>query len=136
MPSKWLFKEDPEHYSFERLVSDRRTTWDGVENNLALKNLRRVKTGDLILFYHSGKEKSVIGIMKAASGAYPDPGAGNMRLVVVDVVPVEKLEKPVPLSRIKVDKRFSDFELVKLPRLTVMPVSEPVWDALMRMARD
>src|SRR6516225_8503452 len=96
----WLFKEEPEHYSFTDLERDGHTTWDGVSNNLALQNLRKVKTGDSVLFYHSGSEKAVVGEMRVTGGPRPDP-AGEAKLVVVDVEAVRRWPHAVSLARIK-----------------------------------
>src|ERR1700733_6026696 len=96
-PGRSLFKQEPTHYPFESLIRDGRAVWDGVENNQALIYLRKVKKGDLILFYHSGKERQVVGVMKAISDSYVDPHKKDGRLVVVDVAPVKKLAKPVTL---------------------------------------
>lgn len=130
----WLFKEEPNHYSFDDLVKDGKTVWDGVENNLALKNLKNVRKGDEILFYLTGDEKAIVGIMKAVSDPYPDPRKKDKRFVVVDVEPVRKLKKSVKLGEIKRNKFFSEFELVRLPRLSVMPVSEKIWQKILEMA--
>ena len=136
MPRTWLLKEEPTHYSFDDLVKDGRTRWDGVKNPLARKHLREVRRGDRILYYHTGKEKAIVGIARAASDARPDPEARDERAVVVDVEPVEKLRRPVTLSEVKKDPGFKDFPLVRLPRLSVMPVTAEQWSRLQRMSRD
>jgi predicted RNA-binding protein with PUA-like domain len=130
----FLFKEEPEHYSYDELVDDGKTVWDGVSNNLALINLRKVKPGDKILYYHTGNEKAVVGIMEAISGAYPDPKEKDERLVVVDVKPVKKLTKPVTLQEMKQNKMFRGFDLLRIPRLSVMPVPENLWNEIMKMS--
>jgi predicted RNA-binding protein with PUA-like domain len=130
----WLVKEEPTHYGFDALVRDRRTTWSGVRNALAQKHLRGVKKGDRILYYHTGDEKAVVGIARAASGSYPDPEDDTGRSVVVDVAPVEKLPRPVTLAEIKADKAFLDFPLVRMPRLSVMPVTDAEWDRIVGKA--
>lgn len=132
MTGRWLFKEEPTHYSFDELVKDGNTRWDGVENNAALKYLRSVKKGDEILFYHTGNEKQVVGLMKAGSDAYPDPGDKEGKLTVVDVRPVRKLRRPVTLAEMKVSPKFAGFVLLRVPRLSVMPVSEEFWSEIMR----
>lgn len=132
----WLFKEEPTHYSFEDLERDGRTVWNGVRNNLALKHLREVGKGDHVFLYHTGKEKAVVGVMEVVKGAYPDPEAADARLVVVDVKPLRRLPKPVPLAEIKEDKRFADFALVRISRLSVMPVNGVQWKAIEVMARE
>ena len=128
---RWLFKEEPTHYPFDQLVKDGKTTWDGVENNLALKHLRNVRKGDSILYYHTGEERRVVGIMSAVSDPYPDPARDDGRFVVVDVSPVRKLPRPVTLAEIKADERFSGFDLIRIGRLSVMPVPERFWAAIM-----
>ena len=123
----WLFKEEPSHYSYDDLVRDRKATWNGVENNLALKHLREVKKGDHVFFYHTGDEKAVVGVMEVTRGSYPDPEAEDERLVAVDVKPLRRLARPVTLAEIKADKRFADFPLVRMSRLSVMPVTSEQW---------
>src|SRR5512143_2090358 len=123
----WLMKEEPTHYSFDDLVRDGRTSWTGVRNPLAQKHLRSVAKGDRIFFYHTGSEKAVIGIARAAGPAYPDPADKSGKLYAVDVEPVSKLKQPVTLAAIKADKAFASFPLVRMPRLSVMPVTEAEW---------
>ena len=130
----WLFKEEPSHYSYEDLVRDGKTTWTGVRNALAQKHLRSVAKGDRIFFYHTGDEKSVVGVMKAVGAAYPDPDDKSGKLYAVDVAPVQKLGHPVTLASIKADKSFADFALVRMSRLSVMPVSEQQWARIEKMA--
>jgi predicted RNA-binding protein with PUA-like domain len=131
----WLFKEEPTHYAYDDLVRDKKTVWDGVENNLALKHLRAVKKGDRVLYYHTGDEKAVVGIMEVTKGPYADPRHGDPRLVVVDVKPVRRLDRPVRLAEIKADRKFADFALVKISRLSVMPVTSDQWDEIERMSK-
>jgi predicted RNA-binding protein with PUA-like domain len=127
---KWLFKEEPTHYSYDSLVNDKRTVWSGVKNPLAQKHLRSVKKGDRIFYYHTGDEKSVVGIAKALGDAYPDPKDKAGKQSVVDVAPVKKLAQPVTLASIKADAAFKTFPLVRISRLSVMPVSDDEWDAI------
>ena len=131
----WLFKEEPEHYSFDDLVKDGKTTWTGVRNPLAQKHLRSVAKGDRIFFYHTGNQKSVVGVMKALGPAYPDPADASGKLYAVDVAPVGKLENPVTLAAIKADKSFAAFPLVRMSRLSVMPVNEQEWTRIEKMSR-
>lgn len=131
---RWLFKEEPSHYSFDDLVRDGKTVWDGVENNLALKHLREVRRGDEVIFYATGDEKSAVGLMKAASHARPDPSSNEKRLVVVDVKPERKLRRAVSLSEVKSDPVFAGFDLVRNPRLSVMPVSDGFWKEILRLS--
>ena len=130
-PNHWLLKTEPSTYSFADLLRDRRTTWDGVSNPAALINLRAMRKDDEALIYHSGDEKAVVGLARLASDPYPDPKLTDPRRVVVDLVPVRSLATPITLSAIKADRRFKDFALVRIPRLSVMPVSEREWAALM-----
>jgi predicted RNA-binding protein with PUA-like domain len=123
----WLFKEEPSHYNFDALVKDKKTVWSGVKNPLAQKHLRSVKKGDRIFYYHTGDEKSVVGIAKALGDAYADPADAAGKASVVDVGPVKKLARPVTLAEIKADAAFKDFALVRISRLSVMPVSDAEW---------
>jgi predicted RNA-binding protein with PUA-like domain len=130
----WLFKEEPSHYSFDALVKDKKTVWSGVKNPLAQKHLRSVKKGDRIFYYHTGDEKSVVGIAKALGDAYPDPADQAGKASVVDVGPVEKLSRPVTLAEIKADAAFKEFALVRISRLSVMPVSDAEWKRIEKMS--
>ena len=129
----WLVKTEPSTYSFADLQRDRRTTWDGVSSAAALIHLRAMRKGDEVLVYHSGPEKSVVGLARLASDPYPDPRLGDPRRVVVDLVPVRALPRPVPLAAIKSDRRFADFALVRISRLSVMPVSAAQWEELLKL---
>jgi predicted RNA-binding protein with PUA-like domain len=131
----WLFKEEPDHYSIEDLFRDKRTTWAGVENNLALKHLRSVKKGDQVFYYHTGKEKSVVGVMEVVKGPYPDPKRDDERLVVVDVKPLRRLDRPVSLAEIKANPKFADFALVRISRLSVMPVTDAQYAEIERLSK-
>ena len=131
----WLFKEEPTHYSYDDLVRDGKTSWTGVRNPLAQKHLRSVQKGDRIFFYHTGDQKSVIGVARALGAAYPDPADKAGKLVAVDVGPVKKLPKPVTLASIKADRSFATFPLVRMARLSVMPVSDDEWERIEKMAR-
>jgi predicted RNA-binding protein with PUA-like domain len=126
----WLFKEEPTHYSFDALVKDGQTIWSGVKNPLAQKHLHAVKRGDRIFYYHTGDEKAVVGIAKALSDAYPDPKDKSGRQAVVDVAPVKKLKRPVTLAEIKADPAFTTFALVRISRLSVMPVTDEEWERI------
>ena len=119
----WLFKEEPDHYSFDQLLRDKRATWSGVKNNTALMHLRSIKKGDSVFYYHTGKEKAVVGVMKIAKGPYADPKQDDPRLVVVDVKPIRRLNRAVSLAEIKANSKFADFALVRISRLSVMPVT-------------
>ena len=130
----WLFKEEPAHYNFDALVKDGSTVWSGVKNPLAQKHLRSVKKGDRIFYYHTGAEKSVVGIARALKDAYADPADTTGRQSVVDVGPVKKLPRPVTLAAIKADPAFKDFPLVRISRLSVMPVTDAEWARIEKMA--
>jgi predicted RNA-binding protein with PUA-like domain len=132
---RWLVKEEPEHYSFEQFVAEGKTVWSGVRNPVAQRNLRAMKKGDRVFFYHTGKQKAVIGTAKVSVAAYPDPNDKSGQLVVVELVPDKKLKRPVTLAEIKAAGRFADFALVRVPRLSVMPVKEEQWEAIEAMAR-
>ena len=131
----WLFKEEPSSYSFEQFTKDGGTSWSGVRNPLAQKHLRSVARGDRVFFYHTGNEKAVVGIARAASDAYPDPQDKTGKQVVVDIEPVRALERPVTLAEIKASKAFNAFPLTRLPRLSVMPVSDAEWKEIERLSR-
>jgi predicted RNA-binding protein with PUA-like domain len=130
----WLFKEEPSHYNFDELVKDKKTVWNGVKNPLAQRHLRSVKKGDHIFYYHTGDEKSVVGIAKALGDAYPDPQDKTGKMSVVDVGPVKKLARPVTLATIKADPAFKDFALVRISRLSVMPVTDAQWARIEKLA--
>lgn len=131
----YLFKEEPTHYGYDALVEDGRTSWSGVRNPVAQKHLRSVKKGDRIFYYHTGGEKAVVAIAKAAGPAYPDPADATGKLWAVDIVPVKKLKRPVTLAEIKADRTFAGFELVRIPRLSVMPVPDALWARIEALAR-
>ena len=130
----WLFKEEPTHYGYDELVKDKKTMWSGVKNPLAQKHLRSVKKGDRIFYYHTGDEKSVVGVAKALGDAYTDPGDKAGKAAVVDVGPVKKLARPVALAEIKADSAFKDFALVRISRLSVMPVTDAEWTRIEALA--
>ena len=131
---RWLVKEEPSNYSYEDLARDGRTSWTGVRNPLAQKHLRSMRKGDSIFFYHTGNEKSVVGIARAATDAYPDPADKTGKLYAVDVEPVKKLKAPVTLAAIKADKAFASFPLVRMARLSVMPVKDEEWTRIEGMS--
>lgn len=134
MSGRWLFKTEPSDYSFDRLLKEKKVRWSGVANPLALKHLRAVAKGDAVMIYHTGGERAIVGLAKAASAPYPDPDAGDPKLVVVDLAADRALATPVALDALKKDARFRDFPLVRMGRLSVMPVPGPLWTALLTMA--
>jgi predicted RNA-binding protein with PUA-like domain len=139
LASMWLFKSDPEHYSFTDLLRDGKAVWDGVSNNTALKNIRAIRRGDSVLVYHTGLERAVVGTAEVASNPYPDPKLKNPKLVVVDLTVKEKLPRPVTLSEIKAEAGRNEalltFDLVRQPRLSVMPVSGEQWKAILALSK-
>ncbi|ACL23190.1 MULTISPECIES: EVE domain-containing protein [Chloroflexus] len=134
MPNYWLLKTEPSVYSFADLVREGRTVWDGVENTVALKHLRAIRQGDVALIYHTGDERQAVGLAQIVSDPYPDPKQHDPRLVVVDVVPLQPLNRPVTLAAIKADPFFADFALVRQGRLSVVPVTSAQWERLLVMA--
>ena len=135
MANRWLFKTEPSAYSFQQLQKDKKTVWDGVKNNLALKNLKDIKKGDEILMYHTGDEKAVVGVARALSGAYPDPGKKDPKLLVVDIEAMKPLPRPVTLAEVKGNSKLKNFDLARLPRLSIMKVSDEQWEMIEGMAK-
>ena len=132
----WLFKIEPSCYSLADLERDGSTIWDGVNNALARKHLRQTKPGDRVFFYHTGKEKAVVGEMKIAGEPTVDPKGDDPNAVAVKVNVVRRLAKPVPLAAIKADKLLAKWDLVRLPRLSVVPVSEEQWKRVEELAKE
>ncbi len=128
----WLFKQEPDEFSYDDLVAAGSTTWEGVTNALAQKHLRTVVIGDRAFLYHTGKEKSVVGIMEAI-GSQVDPE--NEKFAIVTVKPIRKLKTPVTLADIKSDPAFATWELVRISRLSVMPVPPELWKAIEVMGK-
>ena len=135
MASHWLFKTEPSAYSFADLAAAGRATWDGVKNPLALKHLASVKPGDDVFIYHTGDEKAVVGVARAVGRPYPDPKKKDPKLLVVDLEALRPLPAPVTLAAIKASKSFAGFDLVRLPRLSVMPVAEEHAREIERLAK-
>jgi len=134
MANYWLLKTEPSVYSFDNLQADGKTVWDGVSSNAALKNIRAMQKGDQALIYHSGDEKAIVGFAEIASAPFADPKQKDPKLVVVEIKAGKRLKRVVSLSEIKAEKSFADFPLVRIPRLSVMPVNQKQWDKLMKMA--
>ena len=130
MSRQWLFKTEPGQYSYDKLEREKKAVWDGVANNLALKHLRDIRMGDEILIYHSGDEKAIVGLAQAISDPYPDPRENDEKLVVINIKPIRRLSSPLSLAQIKAVDELRDFDLVRLPRLSVMPIPENYWDRL------
>ncbi len=129
----WLVKSEPFKYSWDNLVADKITHWDGVRNYGARNNLRNMKKGDLVLFYHSNEGVEIVGIAKVAKEFYQDPTTEDAAWVVVDLKPVKKLKNAVPLSVIKKDVRLANMDLVRLGRLSVQTVKQDEWDVIMEL---
>ncbi len=127
--ARWLFKEEPNNYSFDRLVKDGQALWNGIANPVALKNLRQVKAGDEIFFYHTGKEKAIVGIMRATADAVDGDE------VSVKVEPVSRLKQPVTLAVVKAEPDLKDWELARLPRLSIMPVTANQWKRVLALSK-
>jgi predicted RNA-binding protein with PUA-like domain len=135
MATRWLFKTEPSVYSYQQLVKDKKTVWDGVANNLALKNLRDIKKGDQIFIYHTGDEKAAVGVARALSEAYPDPEKNDAKLLVADIEPVRELDKPVTLAQVKSHPKLKNFDLVRNSRLSIMKVTDEQWEIMIGMAK-
>ncbi len=133
MPTSWLLKTEPKTYSFDRLLQEQRTTWDGVRNNLALQHLRAMKAGDRLLIYHSGADKAVVGTGKVLKAAYQDPSQDDPRVVVVDIAAEARLPTPVPLAALKAEPELKEFPLIRMSRLSVMPVAPEVWKRIIAL---
>jgi predicted RNA-binding protein with PUA-like domain len=133
MSAYWLLKTEPSDYSFADLEEDGRTVWDGVKNAVAQKHMRAVEAGDQVLVYHTGKEKAVVGIARIECSAYPDPHAEGS-LVTFEISPLERLPRPVTLAEIKASGEYDEWELVRLPRLSVMPVPKRIWSSIVRLS--
>ena len=130
----WLFKEEPSTYSYDAFAKDKSTVWSGVKNPVAQRHLHAVKKGDRIFYYHTGDEKAIVGVAKATGDAYADPGDPSGKAAVLDIAPVRKLKRPVTLKEIKSDRRFKDFPLVRISRLSVMPVNDEEWARIEKMS--
>lgn len=132
----WLLKTEPDEFSFDDLVKARRAVWDGVANATALKHIRTMQKEDQAIIYHTGKEKAAVGIARIVTDPYPDPRDSDPRIVVFDLVPVRKFDHPVTLARIKSDPAFADWELVRIPRLSVMPVPLALWKKIEKLSEN
>lgn len=124
----WLVKSEPVKYAWEQFENDGRTCWDGVRNHQARNNLQAMRNGDWVLYYHSNEGKEIVGIAKVVREAYPDPT--NLAWVAVDLVPAQRLAQPVTLAQIKADPRLAQMGLIRQSRLSVMPVAQAEFDAI------
>ncbi|MEP6571176.1 MAG: EVE domain-containing protein [Gemmatimonadota bacterium] len=134
MSNFWLFKTEPRSYSYDQLERDGSAVWDGVRNNLALMHLRAMKSSDRVMIYHSGAVKEIVGLARLTSKAYPDPKLTDPKLVVVDLSPIGRLPKPIPLAEVKGEPALQDLALVRMTRLSVMPVTAAQWERLLAMS--
>jgi|SRR5262245_11792547 len=135
MPNYWLFKTEPEDYSYDDLERDQRVMWSGVRNSGALKNLRDVRLGDQILIYHGGGENAVVGMAEAVTDAYPDPREDDASIAVVEIKPKRKFAEPILLAEIRASEDLGDFDPARLPLLSVMPVSNAEWAVIQGLSR-
>ena len=135
MPSHWLVKSEPDTYSWQNLVRDRKTAWDGVRNFEARNNLRAMKKGHLVLFYHSGAAKAVVGVAKVVKAAYPDASAPGEDWSCVDIAPVRAVAEPVSLDRMRGEAKLSAFALLKRSRLSVVPASAAEFERILELAK-
>lgn len=132
---RWLVKEEPDNYDFDRFLADGTTVWSGVRNPVAQKHLRAMAKGDRVFYYHTGKEKAIVGTARVVAAAAPDPADPSGKLVVVELAAERRLKRPVTLAAIKTSGHFADFALVRIPRLSVMPVTDAQWEAIEAMSR-
>ncbi len=130
----WLLKTEPNEYSYTDLEKEKTAVWDGVKNALALKNMRTMLPGEEVFIYHTGKERKIVGVAQVASVAYPDPKLTDLKRLVIDIQAVRKLPEPITLAQIKQDEKFAGFELLRLPRLSIVPVLPQYWQHLLEMA--
>ncbi len=129
----WLVKQEPDDYSWSDFVKDRQTAWTGVRNFQARNNLRSMRKGDEVLFYHSGSGREIVGVARVAKAAYPDPTASDGDWSCVDLAPVKALKRPIPLGEIKADPVLKEMALVKQSRLSVMPVAAEQFDRVLKL---
>jgi len=130
----WLLKTEPDCYGWADLVRDKKTAWDGISNALALKHIRTMKKGDGAIIYHTGGERAAVGIAELTSGPYADPKADDERLAVVDLKPKKKLARAVTLDEFKADKAFAGWDLLRIGRLSVVPVPEGMWKRIVELS--
>jgi predicted RNA-binding protein with PUA-like domain len=131
----WLLKTEPDSYSFDDLLRQKRSVWDGVTNALALKHIRSMKKGDLAFVYHTGEQRAVVGVARIVSDPYPDPKAQHDRIVVIDVEPIRPLPRPVTLEQIRADGTFAGWDLLRFSRLSVVPVPPKLWKRILMLAQ-
>jgi predicted RNA-binding protein with PUA-like domain len=132
--ARWLLKTEPDSYAWDQLVKDKKTVWNGITNATALKHIRTMKKGDLAFIYHTGDERAAVGIAEITSNPYPDPKEKNEKRVVFDIKPKKKLPHPVTLSEIKADPAFAGWDLLRISRLSVVPVSDAIWSRIEQLS--
>lgn len=132
----WLLKQEPATYNFDTLEKEKKTVWDGVHNNLALKHMRNMKKGDKAIFYHTGDEKQAVGIVEIVTNPYPNPKESDKRFIVFDITISSRLKRPVTLEEIKRDAKFKNWELVRNSRLSAMPVPKTLWDDIIKKSNN
>ncbi|MGB3758723.1 MAG: EVE domain-containing protein [Rivularia sp. (in: cyanobacteria)] len=130
----WLLKTEPNEYSYTDLEKENIAVWDGVKNALALKNMRTMLRGEEVFIYHTGKERRIVGVAQVAKTAYPDPKLTDVKRLVIDIRAVRKLPESITLAQIKQDENMKGFELIRLPRLSIVPVLPQYWQRLLEMA--
>ncbi len=133
--ARWLLKTEPNCYSWDDLARDKKTAWDGISNATALKHLRTMKKGDEAIVYHTGDERAAVGIAQVTSNPYPNPKEDDERLVVVDLKPKRRLPHPVTLSDFKADRAFAGWDLLRISRLSVVPVPDAMWSRLLELSK-
>lgn len=126
----WILKTEPSTYSMDDLLRDKKTVWDGVKNPYALHNIRSMQKGDQLMIYHTGDEKCIVGLAETVSTAYQDPKHAD--LSVIEIQAIKKFNRTVTLKEVKADSQFKDLKLVRQPRLSVVPVPEPMWKILLK----
>jgi predicted RNA-binding protein with PUA-like domain len=131
---KWLLKSEPDVYSFDQLLAEGETVWNGVRNNAARLHLRAMKAGDEALFYHSNIGKEAVGLCRISREAYPDPTDESGQWVAVSVQPVRRLTRPVTLAEMKAEPALAEFQLIRQSRLSVVPVRDAEWELILKMA--
>jgi predicted RNA-binding protein with PUA-like domain len=132
--SYWLLKTEPDAYSWDQLARDKKTRWDGVTNALALKHIRTMKKGDLAIIYHTGDERAAVGIAEITTDPYPDPKQDNEKIVVVDLKVKSKLHRPVTLAEFKADSAFAGWDLLRIGRLSIVPVPAKIWERIEKLS--
>ena len=132
--ARWLLKTEPDTYAFDDLVRDKKAVWDGVTNALALKHIRTMSKGDEAIIYHTGTERAAVGLATIVTGPYPDPKADDEKQVVVDLRVGKRLSRPVELAEMKADPVFAGWDLIRIGRLSVVPVPDKMWARLLALA--